>query len=134
VGWEPAGTQRQLAAIAGEDIQPDRRQRQDEHRDEYLGVEILIRHQRHAEEGNRDDDPDEPAILRDREDRLVGRVGGLVLPDFAVEHGLPPLTVASWPGSSPPSRSGWHDIAPLSGMRGSTLAIAVAIARPRMTS
>ena len=52
---EAAGAERELAAIAGEDVEPDRGDREDQHRDQHLGVEILAREQRHAEERERDE-------------------------------------------------------------------------------
>src|SRR5262249_24558744 len=84
---EAAGAERELAAIAGEDIEPYRGDRENEYRDQHLGIKILAGEQRHPEERERDQDDDRPAILRDREDRLVGVVGGLELADFAIEHG-----------------------------------------------
>ena len=40
---EAAGAERELAAIAGEDIEPDCGDREDKHRDQHLGVKILAR-------------------------------------------------------------------------------------------
>ena len=87
---EAAGPERDLAAIAGENVEPDRRDRQDQNRDQHLGVEILAGEQRHADERKHDQADDEPAVLRDRKDRLVGGIGGLELADFAIEHGVTP--------------------------------------------
>ena len=47
---EAAGAERELAAIAGQDVEPDRGERQDQHRDQHLGVEILVGEQRHDQE------------------------------------------------------------------------------------
>jgi len=58
--------------------------------DQHLGVEILAGEQRHGEKAERDEGDDEPAVLRNGEDRLVGAVGGLELAGFAIEHGVTP--------------------------------------------
>jgi hypothetical protein len=84
---EAAGAERELTAIAGEDVEPDRGDRENEHRDQHLGIKILAGEQRHPKKRERDQDDDGPAILRDRKDRLVGVVRGLELADFAIEHG-----------------------------------------------
>jgi hypothetical protein len=91
---EAAGAERKLPAIAGQDVEPDRGERQDQHRDQHLGVEVLVGEKRHRQEAERDQANHEPPILRDREDRLIGLVGGLELSGFAIEHGLTYLSCA----------------------------------------
>ena len=52
---ETAGPERHLPAIAGQDVEPDGGDRQDQDRDQHLGVEILPGEQRHHQECERDD-------------------------------------------------------------------------------
>jgi hypothetical protein len=85
---EGAGAQRDLAAVADQDVQPQRRQRQDQERDQDGAEQVLVGQQRHADDGEGQQQPDGDAVLRDREDLLVGAVAGLELAVFAVEQGL----------------------------------------------
>src|SRR5439155_131699 len=78
-GQEPAGAQRELSGVPGEEVQPDRRERVDQERDQHRLEPVLVgRERRHDERGDRGE-TDEPAVLRDREDRLVAGVAGLEL-------------------------------------------------------
>ena len=61
----------------------DESQERDHHRVE----EELIAEHRDQDEGDDEDERDAIAVLADREDRHVGRIGGLVLTGFAIEHG-----------------------------------------------
>ncbi len=85
---EGPGPERELAAIAGEDVEPERGEAEHEE-GQQDGVErIGGDEERHDQEGREQHRDDEPAILRDREDRLVGGVGRLELTDLAVKHRL----------------------------------------------
>ena len=94
---EGAAAKRKLAAIAGEDIEADGRERQDEERNEDGAQEILAAkrpdlkrvEQRHADEGGGEQNPKRDAILADRKYRHVGGVAGLELAGFAVEQARP---------------------------------------------
>ncbi len=83
---ERAGAERQLPAIAGQNVQPDRRQRKDQERDHDRVDEPVGRQQRHADDGDGQDQPQPDPVLQDRKDGLVGLVGRLELTCFAVEH------------------------------------------------
>lgn len=84
---EAAGAERDLPAIAHQDVEPDGRERQDEERHEDRAQQVLRGDQRnHGEREGQHGDHEEP-VLQDREELLVGLVGGLVLAGFAVEHG-----------------------------------------------
>ena len=60
--------------------------RDDQDREE----EVVARHQRYGDIGDREEPEDENLVLRDREDRLVGAVGGPERAGFAIDHGLTP--------------------------------------------
>jgi len=77
-----------LAAVARQQIEPQCRQRHDEERDQDGVEEVFTGQQWHADEGEGKDRQHRDAVLRDREDLLVGPVAGLELAVFAVEHGL----------------------------------------------
>jgi hypothetical protein len=49
----------------------------------------LIGEQRQQQDREHQDGDHEPAILRDRENGLIGLIRGLELSGFAVEHGSP---------------------------------------------
>jgi hypothetical protein len=79
-------SQRDLAAVAHQNVHAQGGQRQDQERDQDGAEHVLVHQKRHADEGERDQCEDGPAVLRDREDLLVGAVGGLELTVFSVEH------------------------------------------------
>ncbi len=83
---EGARAQRDLPAVAHQDVEPDCRERQDQegHRDG--AEEIVAAHERHADEGHCQQGEQGPAVLGDGEQRQVGLVAGLELAVFAVEH------------------------------------------------
>ena len=83
---EGAGAERQLAGIAGQDVEAERRQRIDQHRDQQRPEDELAGRQRKDDEGEQQDDAEQPGVLPDREQRVVGGVGGLELAGGAVEH------------------------------------------------
>src|SRR5207253_5255518 len=101
-GHEAAGTQRELAGVARQEIEPDRRQRVNEERDQHRLQPVLARDERRHDERRRHGRGDEDAILDDREDRLVGAVRRLERRRLAIGHlaapggpggvGAPPAT------------------------------------------
>ena len=71
---EPAGAERQLAAIADQEIEAERRHAEDQERDQY-GVEPVVAEERGRHDvGGEHDQDDEDAVLDDRKHRLVGGV------------------------------------------------------------
>ena len=89
VGADPhegAGAERQKAGISRQQVEPDRAQRQDEERDHHGVDQELVAERRDDDEGDEEDQRQAVAVLADREDRHVGRIGRLVLAGFAVEH------------------------------------------------
>ena len=87
---ECAGPERQEARISGQQVEPDGAQRQDEEWDHHAVDEELIAERRDHDEGDEEDERHSVAVLADREDRHVGRIGRLVLTGFAIEHGQSP--------------------------------------------
>jgi len=87
---EGAGSEREKPGISPEQVEPDRRQRQDQEGDHHGVEEELIAERRDRDEGDEEDQREAVAVLADRKDRHVGRVGRLVLTGFAIEHGLAP--------------------------------------------
>ena len=86
---ESARAERHLAAITHEDVQPDRREREDEERDQDRAEEVVARHERHdAEREDEECDHHDP-VLHDREQLHVRCVRGLELARLAVDHGSP---------------------------------------------
>ena len=85
---EGAGAERDLAAVADQDVQPERGERQDQERDQDGAQQVFGGDQRHGDEGQREQHGDRDPVLQDREDLLVGAVAGLELAVFAVEHGV----------------------------------------------
>ena len=77
---EAAGAERDQAGIAGEDVEPDRREREDQHRDHHRGErEAATRVSGTTTIARSRIDRDADAILQQREDRLVRLVAGLEL-------------------------------------------------------
>ena len=66
---EPAGAERHLAAIAGQDVESDRREREDQHRDQHLGVEVLAGEQRDAPETRK-----QPAAMTNQRSCAIGKI------------------------------------------------------------
>ena len=83
---EGAGTQRDLPAVADQQIDPERGQRQDQEGDQDGAEEILVGQEGNADEGEGDDRQNQIAILGNREYLLVSPVGSLELAVFAVDH------------------------------------------------
>ena len=82
--------QRDLAAIADQQIHAQCSQCEDQERDEDGAEHVLVWNHRPANEGEGDDRDDEPFVLRDGEDLLVGRVGGFELAVFTIKHVVSP--------------------------------------------
>jgi hypothetical protein len=83
---EPAGAERELAAIAGQDIQPQRRQREDEEGQEDRLFPVFVDEERHHQRRHRHGDPERPQVEADREGRQIRLVCCLELAGFAIEH------------------------------------------------
>ena len=83
-----------MAAIADQNIEPDRRQRQDQERNQERFKDIVVAErpdahdceQRHAGKGKQQQQPDGDFVLPDRENRRVSGVARLVLAVLAIEH------------------------------------------------
>src|SRR3712207_1521155 len=82
---EAARAERQEARIAGEEIEADGDEREDQERDED-GLKQEIVAEKGQRIGERDDGADADAILTQRKDRHIGGVAYLVLPGLAIEH------------------------------------------------
>ena len=88
---EGAGAERDLAAVADQDVQPERGEREDQERNQDRAEQVVG-----AISGTHDEGDDAAAatmrdpVLPDREDLLVGAVARLELAVLAVEHGLRP--------------------------------------------
>ena len=87
---ERAGAERELPGIAGEDVEAERGQRIDQHRDEQRLEGELAGGQREDTKAKTQDDAEQPGILPDREQRVVGGIGRLELAGGAIEHRLTP--------------------------------------------
>ena len=83
---EARGPERYLAAIAQQNVEPHRRHRQDEEGDQHRMQQIFRGDQRHDEHDRQQRRDNPPAILTDREDRLIGGIARFVLAGLAVEH------------------------------------------------
>ena len=82
-----AGAEREQAGIAGQQVEPDRREREHQERDHHGVEQEVAADQRDDDEARsarmtRDADP----VLQDRKHRHVGGVARLVLAGLAVEH------------------------------------------------
>jgi len=75
--------ERDLAAVADQDVQADGGDGQDQERDDQRPEHVVAGDERHQQEGKRHHAPDEKAVLRDRQQLLVRPVGGLELAVFA---------------------------------------------------
>src|SRR5204862_7190248 len=84
------GAERDLAAVADEDVQPQGGQRQDQEGNQDRAKQVVRRGEGHDDEGDRQQRQDRDTVLQDREDLLVGAVGGLELAVLAVKHGRSP--------------------------------------------
>ena len=85
---EGAGAERDLAAVADQDVEAERGEREDQERDQDRAEQVLVgdaaaRRRRRTPAAA----PIAIAVLQDREDLLVGAVARLELAVFAVEHG-----------------------------------------------
>ena len=98
---EPAGAQRDLPGVAGEQVQPQRGQPEHEELGEDRPHQVLRAGERGDDDRERHEPDHEPVVLANGEDRLVAGVGGLELACFAVEH-LFPLSRSSRPGPLAP--------------------------------
>jgi hypothetical protein len=77
---------RDLAAVAHQQVEPYGGQRQDQERDDHGQEQVVAHREGHDEERERKEREHQPAVLRDRQHLLVGAVGGLELAVFAVQH------------------------------------------------
>src|ERR1019366_7638586 len=84
---EGAGAERDLAAVADQNVEAERRQREDEEGNQEGLKDVFGGDERNAEDGQEQKDRDEGAVLPDREDLLIGPIRGLELTVFAVKHG-----------------------------------------------
>ena len=64
----------------------DRRESQDDDRDQHGAVDVFAGDERYDDEGDRQQRQHDEAVLGDREDRLVGFIGDLVLAGLAIDH------------------------------------------------
>ena len=83
---ERAGAERDLAAVADQDVEAEGGEREDQERDQDRAQQVLVGDQRHGDEGDEQQQADRDPVLQDREDLLVGAVARLELAVFAVEH------------------------------------------------
>jgi hypothetical protein len=83
-GHEGPGTERDLPAEADQDVDPERRQRQDQEGNQDGAEQVFVDQQRHADEGKHQDAENRPAVLRDRKNLLIGGVGSLELTVFSI--------------------------------------------------
>ena len=86
---EPAGAERDLAGVAGEQVQSERGQPEHEELGEDRPHQVLRAGERGNDEREDHQRDHEPVVLANGEDRLVAGVGGLELACLAVEHFLP---------------------------------------------
>src|SRR5678815_2714552 len=70
-----------------QNIQSDCRDREDDERDDQCAQHVVARKRRYREICERDQRQHEPAVLRDRQQLLIGRITGLELTVFSIEHG-----------------------------------------------
>jgi hypothetical protein len=85
-GHEPARAQRQLPRIACEQIQPDRRHRVDQERNQHRLQPVLVRDQWDGHERGHDRQRHQPLVLDDRKDRLITRIRRFKLPSLPIDH------------------------------------------------
>jgi hypothetical protein len=83
---EGAGAERDLAAVADQQVQADGAQGQDQEGHHDRAQEVVAGEQRDDEPGDRQDRRDPEPVQADAEDRLVGGVGGAELAGLAVDH------------------------------------------------
>ena len=93
-GHERAAAERDLAAIADENVYADCGEREDQEGQQNGPQQIVAgerpnvesRQQRHPNEGDPEQDGERNTILADREDRHILRVGRLELASLAIKH------------------------------------------------
>ena len=73
---EGRGSERDLPAVADQDVEPDRGDRQNHERNDQRAKHVVARQRRHRQVGERDQRDHEPAVLRDRQQLLIGGVAG----------------------------------------------------------
>jgi hypothetical protein len=83
---EGARAERDLAAVADQNVDAYGRQRKDQKRNQDRAEKVIAGQQRHGDEGDRQHERHDHAVLGDREDLLVGLVRRLELAVFAVQH------------------------------------------------
>ena len=85
---EAAGAERDLTAVADQNVEAQRRHGEDQERNED-GVEpVVAQEHRRDDVGGEQQRGDEPAVLGNGKDRLIGGVAGLELAGLAIEHGV----------------------------------------------
>ena len=93
-GHERAAAERDLAAIADKDVYADSGEREDQEGQQNGAKQIVaaerpnveVGQQRHANEGDTEQDGERHTILADREDRHILRVGRLELASLTIKH------------------------------------------------
>ena len=90
---EPRRAERNLPAIAEEDVQPHRRDGVEQERQQHRMEQIFVGDGRNRDGREDAQDGDSPPVLADGEHALVGAVGGLELPGLAVDHVSAPCRV-----------------------------------------
>ena len=84
---ESPGSERNLPGIAGQNIEPDRRQRVDEKRNQDRVEPVFAGEQRNNHGGQHQQRRHADPILAQRPQRLIGGVARLELTGFAIQHG-----------------------------------------------
>jgi hypothetical protein len=87
---EAASAKRNLPAITDQDIQPQRRHGINQQRQQHGFRPVIVDQQGDGEYGDGEEQHDDPAILADREDLLVGVVACLELAGLTVKHCVRP--------------------------------------------
>src|SRR5690606_31252025 len=85
-GHEGGRTQREKSCVAREDVQADRRQRQNQERQQQRGENVGRCDVRHHEKGKREDGNEEITVLTQRQDSRFLGVVGRQLSGNSVEH------------------------------------------------
>ena len=80
------GTQRHLSAIAGQNIQPERRHYVDQEMDKNRVGPIIVDDEWNHPERDDQNGADEEPVLQDRKDRFVSIIAGLKLAGFTIKH------------------------------------------------
>ena len=96
---EGARAEAQLSSVAEQQVEPDGRHAEDQERDQHGLEPVLARDEGHDEIRDRDQGADDPPILDDGENRLIGVVARFELSRFPVEHVRQTLSMMRSPNS-----------------------------------